>query len=416
MDLFRHEVSLLGTDRNFGRATIILPPQRIYTVSASLAFAGMLLLLCLFGTYSHRVRITGRLVPTAGLSSVVSKSGGTVEQVLVSEGTLVRSGTPIAVVTNERASRALGASEAIATGQLREDQTRLHGDIASQKIVAREQSLSLQHQLDESLRQDEHLARSISIQRQQIQLQEQMLSRIQPLLSKGYVSALQVQQQQGALYSERLALEDLARQHEDLAARITTTQAALKNAPEQLRANVSELESKLSVATQELAKAETERSEQLIAPIDGRITNVVIHPGQTLRAGQTAFTVVPDHSKLVAEFLVNGSAIGLTRPGNPVSLHVDAFPYEKYGSLQGHVLDLPISALAPDDVMQLLGQPQVDQVPTYRLEVALPRQSVSAEGSSHPLLPGMTLDADLLLEKRRLIDWIFEPILASRKN
>lgn len=413
MELFREEALRQGSDRDFGSASIILPAQRRYTIFASGFFALALIALCIFGTYSRRIHVNGRLVPSSGLSSVTARSGGTITQVLVIEGSHVKAGAALAILSNDRTSKSMGGSEAIATRQLHSDSERLRSDMASEAAMSREQTDSLQEQLGGYRRQDAHLVQSMELQRQQISLQQKMLDRIQPLLSKGYVSSLQIQEQQQTLYSEKLALEDLARQREDLAGRVETTATELRNAPRRLQARLSDIASRLSTITQALAQAETERSETLTAPVEGRIATVLARPGQPLKAGQTAITIVPDQSTLVAEFLVNGSAIGLTKPGAAVALHFDAFPYEKYGSAKGRVLSLPTSALSPEDVMSLLGQPQVDQVPVYRLDVELPSQTVLAQGVAHPLLPGMTLDADLILEKRRLVEWIFEPLMAT---
>jgi membrane fusion protein len=44
--------------------------------------------------------------------------------------------------------------------------------------------------------------------------------------------------------------------------------------------------------------------------------------------------------------------------------------------------------------------------------VVLERQSVQAYGQAQPLAAGMQLEADVLLDRRRLIEWIFEPLLS----
>ena len=50
----------------------------------------------------------------------------------------------------------------------------------------------------------------------------------------------------------------------------------------------------------------------------------------------------------------------------------------------------------------------------YRIIVALDAQSVAAYGVAQPLVPGMQLDADVLLDRRRLIEWLFEPVLGIK--
>jgi membrane fusion protein len=48
----------------------------------------------------------------------------------------------------------------------------------------------------------------------------------------------------------------------------------------------------------------------------------------------------------------------------------------------------------------------------YRITVALDRQVVQAYGQAQALSPGMQLEADVLLDRRRLLEWIFEPVLS----
>jgi membrane fusion protein len=52
--------------------------------------------------------------------------------------------------------------------------------------------------------------------------------------------------------------------------------------------------------------------------------------------------------------------------------------------------------------------------PVYRIDVELERQTVAAGGQEVPLRPGMLVNADILLEKRTVFEWIFEPVLELR--
>jgi membrane fusion protein len=42
--------------------------------------------------------------------------------------------------------------------------------------------------------------------------------------------------------------------------------------------------------------------------------------------------------------------------------------------------------------------------------VRLARQEVTVYGRPVPLQPGLQLDADVLIERRRLIEWVFDPL------
>ena len=58
--------------------------------------------------------------------------------------------------------------------------------------------------------------------------------------------------------------------------------------------------------------------------------------------------------------------------------------------------------------------PLTAKEPVYRIEVKLERQSVSALGNEIALRPGMLVNADILLERRTLLEWLFEPVLQLR--
>jgi membrane fusion protein len=80
------------------------------------------------------------------------------------------------------------------------------------------------------------------------------------------------------------------------------------------------------------------------------------------------------------------------------------------------VLQVSRTPLSAADQLATGGRfgPGSSSEPTFRITVALVRQDVSAYGQTQSLVPGMQLDADVLLERRRLIEWIFEPLLGLR--
>ncbi len=60
--------------------------------------------------------------------------------------------------------------------------------------------------------------------------------------------------------------------------------------------------------------------------------------------------------------------------------------------------------------MLLGGGTSASSDPLYVAQVELADQSVQAYGRKEPLRPGMVLDADMLLDRRRIVEWIFEPL------
>ncbi|HSN97267.1 MAG TPA: hypothetical protein VLS89_03180, partial [Candidatus Nanopelagicales bacterium] len=124
-------------------------------------------------------------------------------------------------------------------------------------------------------------------------------------------------------------------------------------------------------------------------------------------------SIVPTGSKLVAHIFCPSRAVGFLRIGARVLLRYAAYPYQKFGHHHGTVLSISHSAVSPGELpgrlaglSSLVGSTE----PVYRVTIGLARQGVNAHGEVLRLDPGMLLEADVLLERRRLIEWVLEPL------
>ena len=84
----------------------------------------------------------------------------------------------------------------------------------------------------------------------------------------------------------------------------------------------------------------------------------------------------------------------------------DAFPYQRFGTYHGRIVKVSQTVLLDSDV----SGPVKLQEPAYAATVALDRPDVTAHGKTIPLQPDMSLRADIILEKRTLVDWIIGPL------
>jgi len=156
-----------------------------------------------------------------------------------------------------------------------------------------------------------------------------------------------------------------------------------------------------------MSQVEAQRETVIRAPMAGVVTNVSVNRGQSIAQDAPLATVLPKGSGMHVELLVPTRAIGFVAKGQEVVLRYDAFPYERFGQYRGVVSDIGRNVWTAGERVGPLSARE----PVYRVDVALDRQNVSALGQEFPLRPGMLVNADLLLEKRTLLEWIFEPVL-----
>ena len=118
--------------------------------------------------------------------------------------------------------------------------------------------------------------------------------------------------------------------------------------------------------------------------------------------------IVPDGGRPRVELYVPTSAAGFLNKGQEVRLAVDAFPYERFGTVEARISDISSTAVAQ--------QTNVGSVPVYLVTAELARASVSAFGKKQPLVSGMTLTARIVTRKQSLFEWLFEPLFAVARR
>jgi membrane fusion protein len=142
------------------------------------------------------------------------------------------------------------------------------------------------------------------------------------------------------------------------------------------------------------------------APIGGRVSLLQASVGQVADPRRLQMQILPNGSPLQAELFIPARAIGFVEVGQDVRLLFDSFPYQRFGTYHGRITKVSQTVLLASDV----ASPIELKEPAYTATVALDRPDITANGKKIPLQPDMSLKADIILEKRTLVDWIFAPL------
>jgi membrane fusion protein len=142
---------------------------------------------------------------------------------------------------------------------------------------------------------------------------------------------------------------------------------------------------------------------------------VLAEPGQSVSPASALASLIPAGAKLQAHLFAPSGAVGFVRPDQEVRLRFEAFPYQKFGHQGGHVLQVSRTPLAAPELAGLsLSAPTGaghSAEPMFRITVEMDESQLRNFGGNQPLVAGMRMQADVLLERRRLIEWLFEPVL-----
>jgi membrane fusion protein len=409
--LFRSEVLDAPSQAWLGTVRLATPVStQAWTVAAMLIGASILAWL-FAGHYTQRVHVTGLLVPRAGLISLTANTVGVVDHVAAAEGDRVVAGQILVSLSGEHTSKALGNTAAGVSTQLQRQALSLRQDIGDALTLQGKQAED--NRTQQTLLKDQlaQIDAQIAIEKKQMALVQDLVNKWSGLVAGGYIPALQVEQEQSALLADESQLRSLQQQHAGTRQQLSALEDQLTQLPLAVSAKLNELRRQLAQVEQALAQNEASRASELRAPASGIVSSLLVKPGASVSLGQPLLAIVPDGSRLQAQLLVPSQAVGFVHPGVTVTLHYQAFPYQKFGLQHGVVRSVSRSALMPGEVTLLLGggaPPSTDSL--YLARVDLARQNVQAYGQQQPLRPGMALEADMLLDRRRILEWIFEPL------
>lgn len=407
--LFRPE-ALAAQSRRSGEG-IVLQRPRLFGLAASLALAliGLTIVFVLFGSYTSRVGAFGTLRADVGLATVTAANAGVVGKIRVPEGASTAAGEVLAVIESSRSAaggREVGDEVAQQIAQRRQA-TQLNATAQLRMLQQREQGL--QAHLAAIAEERRRMRDELSARERQATLARESLESVREVHRKGYISDLQLQQAEADALQRQSAVLGLQRELAATDRNEIDLRQALAELPQQRTAQQAGLAQELATLEQEAVENAARAGLSVKSPVTGIVTAQLIEVGQSVQAGQPMFAVLPQGALLEAHLLVPSRAVGFIEVGDEVRLRFQAFPYQKFGHQFGRVERVSKSALGPAELSVLLGRAE-DGEPQYRVVVALERQTVPAYGKNEPLLPGMATEADILLERRALIEWMFEPL------
>jgi len=374
----------------------------------------LVLALLFFGEYTRKARIGGVLVPDLGVIRLVPPVQGRVLERRVQEGQAVRAGEVMFVLALESSTLSTDV-QARVQRSLEERQRSLEEAARQQAVLAEGEMQSLQRRLDEMKREHNQIAAEAALHRQRLALAQQSLERLESLSRDQFISSAQVQTKKEEVIGLQAQAQALERQSAVLARDRAAVEGERRGLPVQLKSRQGAIERDLAALARESAEQDAVRQIVVRAPQDGTVSSVLAEAGQSVSPASALASLIPAGAQLQAHLFAPSGAVGFVRPQQEVRLRFEAFPYQKFGHQNGHVLQVSRTPLAAPELagLPLSGPAGAEGAaePMFRITVAMNEPDLRAFGTTQPLVAGMRMHADVLLERRRLIEWLFAPVL-----
>ena len=416
--LFRQQALSHLSTKQYG--TVILAKSfshRFFTTLFVLIAISIIAFFALFST-TRKAQTSGVLLPDSGVIKVMANQNGIVTEKRVKEGQLVKAGDVLYVLRSERQGQNLSHGQApvdaqkAISGMLQKRRDSFGAELKQSNTQSQQRLSALQQRLADIRTETQRAEAQIVLQHQRVTLSEQNVKRFKDLQATNFISAAQLQDRQAELIDQQQRLADLQRVKASNQRELNSTEAEFNDARIAAVREQTSLQRSAAGVEQDLLENESRREFVVTAAQDGVVTAMTAELGQTVVTNQALASILPSGSTLEAEIYAPSRSIGFVKPGMQVLLRYQAYPYQKFGQYAATVREVASTSLRPEELALPGAANGANGEPVYRIRLTLAKQDVLAYGKSLPLKSGMLVDASILLEQRRLYEWVLEPLFS----
>ncbi|EED33926.1 HlyD family secretion protein [gamma proteobacterium NOR5-3] len=416
------------------RAAIEQEPLRARGMLYGIAL--VVVLLIVWATFAEVDTVTrgqGKVIPSQQVQVVGSQDGGVIREILIREGDTVKAGDLLLRLDQTRSQATLGENRVELQG-LTIKAARLRAMVDNAEFAPTPQMLTAlpdvadqERELHESsvtaLRVEQDIARQQLEQRSEElselkaresqlateqRLAQQELTVTEPMVASGAVSQVEILRLQrevnragGELAQTQAQIKRVSAAIAEAQGRVNAVQLEFSNeAREQLTDTLTRIN-----ALTEAAAGLSDRVSQtnLTAPVSGTINQLYFNTvGGVVLPGRDIVELIPADDTLLLEVRVRPQDIAFIAAGQRANVKVTAYDFVVYGGLEGRV-----EQIAADTVL--------DEEGNAFYEV-LVRTEQSDFGPDSPIIPGMTVEVDVITGKKTVLAYLMKPVLRAHQR
>jgi multidrug efflux pump subunit AcrA (membrane-fusion protein) len=357
---------------------------------------GTALLTALLGTILGKVDVqdTGKgiLRPAAGVRLLQAQVGGVLAETVARSGDTVMTNQLIARIASAQIQSAMLETERQLQLQRQQGQAYTEQD----DRLLREQIRDVQTRLGHQETQVKSFERSLKIQ-------EKKVEAMRKLLAQQLVASMNLDEALDQLNGAQRMLDGAQQQLVQLRQELSSLESPRQRNQWQRLQDLSGSQFKRDALDSSL------RQTSILAPVDGFLEAMVAHPGDLIQPGQTIAKLIPIDSPLCVVAFLPEKDRGFVKPGDPVQLALEAYPYTEFGTLKGRVTRIGNDLASNYEIQDALGETGKLDAPAYRVEIEL-QPDRSPRLSKVNIRPGMLLQTRFRLRRQRLIAVMLAPL------
>ena len=380
------------------------------------------------------VRGDGEIVPSGENQVIQNLEGGIIEEILVSEAQKVKAGQVLIRIDNRR-SESIYKSSKLKSQELQARIFRLKAEatnsrfrvdkkfikkypklykrekklyyinkshIDSQINILNEQKFQTKSELRESVGRVRDLKRSLNL------IQEEILIN-KPMVMKGIKSKidfLKLQREENDIQERYHAAIELIPRLKSSLKEIKVKKTEIK------KRAMSEAQEKLNELSAELLRIDTKsdalhdqvKRTVVVSPVNGLVQKLFVHTvGGVIGPGDDIIEIVPSEAALWVEVNVKPSDIAFIYPSQKAMIKITAYDFAIFGALKGEVVSISADTIKDSKENRF-----------YKVKIKTKMNQFN-DNRKIVLMPGMTVNADIITGKKTVMDYILKPILKTKQ-
>lgn len=395
------------------------PTKARYLVYALVCVVSLILIWSAWATVDTVSRGQGKVIPSRQVQVIGSQDGGVVQEILVREGDSVEAGQLLLRLDRTRSEASRGENQASLVGlQIRAARLSALAEFEefspseemlaqAPKVVSEEVEvyLSTIAEFDAKKRiASENLsalkARRIQLE-EDVRLKAEELEFTKPLVATGAAAPIEVTQLRIAVNNARGELRQTIAALRQAEAEITKVDAEfLKHTREQLAETLTRIE---AMAQMDQGLLDRVTQADVVSPVRGTVKQLHYNTvGGIVLPGRDIVELVPADDTLLLEVQISPRDIAFLAPGQSANVKFTAYDFVVYGGLKG-----VIEKIGADTLIDASDEPY------YKVTV---RTEEVDFGPDKPIIPGMTVEVDVLTGQKTVLAYLMKPVLRARQN